>query len=133
MVVQLVEQLVQSLPLSKLKVEKAGGNWDDSEIESIAQRIGLSLRISPPTYSAVKRRTKNDKGPLALIRDMRNDLAHGSISFVECGNGVTVRELRDIKDVTARYLGEVIDCFAGAIETYEFLRPERRPAAGVEA
>lgn len=129
----LFEELAQASPVSKLKIEKTGGNWDDDEIESIARRIGFSLRISQPVYRGIKQPIRNDKGPLALIKELRNDLAHGSISFVECGDGATVADLRVLADKTAGYLREVVTSFTDAIAAYEFLIPERRPLAGVQA
>jgi hypothetical protein len=120
-------ELVPAAPISKLKVERAGGNWDDDEIKGITDRIGLSLRISRPVYEGIKRPIRDDKGPLVLIKALRNELAHGTISFVECGDGVTVADLRDLKNKTALYLSEVVASFANAISSCEFLTKARRP------
>lgn len=130
---ELFEELSQGGPISVLKIEKGGGNWDDSEIEGIARRIGFELRISQPVRQGVKRAVRNEMGPLALVKALRNDLAHGSISFVECGNGATVADLRDLTDKTAGYLREVVTSFAEAIAAHEFLLPERRPPAEAPA
>jgi hypothetical protein len=43
---ELVEQLVQALPVIKLQVETSGGSWDDAQIENVTIRIGLPLQIS---------------------------------------------------------------------------------------
>lgn len=123
----LCEQLIQLLPVSRLKIEKSGGSWDDSLIEGISTRLGLSLRISRNVYQGVKRPFRNDKGALEYIKDLRNDLAHGSLSFAESSEGVTVSDLRELSNRTTSYLREVIDCFKLAIDNYEFLLPERRP------
>ncbi len=124
----LCEHLVQAFPVSKFEIEKGGGgNWDDRAIERIAERLGLLLRIDRQAYSDIKRPFRNDQGALAFIKTLRNDLAHGSVSFAECGRGVTVGDLCDLKNLTAAYLREVISCFNAAIGGYEFLAPERRP------
>lgn len=124
----LCEHLVQTLPVSDFKVEKgAGGSWDDLAIQDISTRIGLSLHVSPSVFSSIKRPFKNDQGPLAFIKNLRNNLAHGSLSFAECGEGVTVQDLRDLKDRTAVYLREVVSSFKTSIDGYEFLLPHRRP------
>lgn len=125
--VELVGHLVDALPVSEFKVEKTGGSWDDTLIEKIAARIGLSLRISADVRSGVKRRLRDDRGALALIALLRNNLAHGSLSFAECGQDVVVGQLRDLKNRTALYLGEVVDAFEAWVASYQFLLPASRP------
>lgn len=124
----LCEHLVQTLPISDFKVEKgAGGSWDDLSIQDISTRIGFSLHISRDVYSAVKRPFRNDQGPLSFIKSLRNSLAHGTLSFAECGEGVVVSDLRELKEHTAKYLREVVFSFKTSIDSHEFLLPERRP------
>lgn len=125
--VGMFDALVRASPTLAFRVEKGSGNWDDGEIETMSKRLGLDLRISDTVRTGVKRHVRDDKGPLALIRDLRNRLAHGGISFVECGEGVTVRDLRDLRELTAAYLGEVVASFAASIAAHEYLVPERRP------
>lgn len=125
---KLCEHLVQTLPIAPFKFERGGGgNWDDKEIYEICKRLGLTLRISPEASRNAKQPFRNDKGSLAFIKTLRNELAHGSLSFVECGEGVTVSELRDLKERTCLYLREVVVSFKTSIDMYEFLLPERRP------
>jgi MAE_28990/MAE_18760-like HEPN len=123
----LCDHLVQVLPISAFEVERGGGNWDDNEIERISLRLGLSLHISPKVYQRIKQPFKNDMGALGFIKQLRNGLAHGSLSFAECGEGVTVSNLRELTERTALYLREVVVCFKSSIDAHEFLLPERRP------
>lgn len=123
----LCEHLVDALPVSGFKVEKAGGSWDDSAIEQIVKRLGFKLSVSKKTRTAVKRIFKDDLGPLALVKKQRNSLAHGSLSFAECGENLTVGELRDLTDRTAKYLREVVQSFVKFIEKHEFLKVAKRP------
>jgi hypothetical protein len=128
------DHLVQTLPVGKLEIEKGGGgNWDDEEIFRLAERLGVSLQISAESNAAVKRPFRNDKGALSLIVKLRNDLAHGNISFGECGAGITVGELRDLKNTTAAYLTEVVAQFKAFIGTHQFLTPHVRPTGEVTA
>lgn len=129
--VELCDLLIESRPVLELTVEKRG-NWDDIEIQAIAARIGFDLRISSDVYSGIRRPIRDEKGSLALVRDLRNKLAHGNLSFIECADEVTVPGLRDLKQRTALYLREVVAAFRAYIDAYEFLIPQRRPVPGVQ-
>ncbi len=124
----LCEHLVAALPVEEFTIGAGrGGNWDDVGIEEISKRLGFELRVTSEVYRGVKRPVRDEKGPLALVRDLRNRLAHGAISFTECSEGVTVTELRGLKDKTASYLREVVARFDEYVDGFEYLRPERRP------
>lgn len=120
--------LVASLPITEFNIDKGGGgNWDDAAIDAISQRLGFRLMLSQPVRSAIKRRFQDDLGPMALVKSLRNRLAHGSISFAQCAEDVTVARLQELKGMTVAYLREVVGCFANYIEAHEYLIPERRP------
>lgn len=126
---RLCDHLVAALPVTELAMDKGGGgNWDDQAIEAISKRLGFQLVVSESVYSAVKRRFQDDLGPLALVKQLRNRLAHGSISFAQCAEDVTVARLLDLKDKTVDYLREVVGCFNTYLDSFEYLLPERRPA-----
>lgn len=126
---RLCDHLVSALPIDAFDIDRGGGgSWDDSKIESISKRLGLQLVVSQPVYSSIKQKFRDDFGPLGLVKDLRNRLAHGSISFVQCSENESVATLIDLKDKTVNYLGEVVHCFSSCIESFEYLVPERRPA-----
>jgi hypothetical protein len=104
-----------------------GGNWDDGAIKKIATRIGFDLRISRRVEREVKRKIRNDLGAMALIVDLRNGLAHGRLSFVDCGQDDSAAELRSLAERVAAYLREVVAAFIAFIQEYRYLRPDRRP------
>ena len=127
--VEFCDRLIEGLPISEWLIEKGGGgNWDDLEIEAITDRLGLMLRITPSVRTGVKRPIREDRGALGLVKLLRNRLAHGSLSFAECGDGVTVSGLRDIRDRAADYLREIIKAFRDYIDGYHFLIPARQPS-----
>lgn len=124
----LCEHLVAALPVANFEIDTGGGgNWDDNAIEKISERLGLALVVSQPVYSSVKRKIRNDLGPLQLVKDLRNRLAHGSISFTECAENVTVTQLMELKQKTVDYMREVVERFITYLSSHEFLLPARRP------
>jgi hypothetical protein len=127
--VEVCNHLVAALPVVEFEIEKGGGgNWDDTAIESVCQRLGLAINAPADVYSAVKRRFQDDMGPLTLVKVLRNRLAHGSISFVECAETTTVARLVELRDMTAAYLRQVVSRFDSFITGYEFVAEDRRPA-----
>jgi hypothetical protein len=128
-VVRLTDLLIAARPVGRFTIPKGGGgNWDDTQIEEFTQRLGLILQIPATIRTEIKRRRRDDRGALELIKKLRNDLAHGKLSFEQCGANDTVSDLRTLKDWTAAYLREVVSQFEVFIDTYEFLVPESRPA-----
>lgn len=129
--VDFCDYLISSLPVQSWSLEVGNsGNWSDMEIERLTKRIGCSLSISTDAHNAVKKHVRDEMGPLVLVRDLRNKLGHGALSFEECGNGVTADELRSIKDSTVSYLREVVAAFDAYVSTYQFLISARRPTEG---
>lgn len=126
---RLCDHLVTSLPVDAFDIDKGGGgNWDDSEIEAFSRRLGCQLVVSQPVYSAVKRPFRDDLGPLVLVKQLRNRLAHGSISFAQSAENITIERLVELKEKTVNYLKEVVDCFTNYVMSFEYLLPEKRPA-----
>jgi hypothetical protein len=129
--VDICDWLLKASPVTEWAVERGGGGkWDDVLIEEMTTRIGCELIITNEVYRGIKRTIRDDKSALTLVKYLRNKLAHGELSFSECGRGVTVVELREIKNRTASYLREVIAGFQTYIDGLKFLLPACRPAGG---
>lgn len=127
--VALCAHLIDRQPVSGLRIPKgSSGNWDDGMIGQLAKRLGLPLDIPAATAAPIKRHYRNEQPPLKFIKVTRNQLGHGNISFAECGEGVTVPELRQLAKNTALYLRAVIESFEAAIDAHAFLAERRRPA-----
>lgn len=125
---ELFEKLIEARPIENWTIKKGGGgNWDDMGLEAIAERLGCKMYINPDVQKEIKQTLRDDKTPLKLIKHLRNKLAHGAMSFTECGENVTVFELRQIKDKAAMYLREVVDHFQRFIDNYHYLLPAKRP------
>jgi hypothetical protein len=126
--VAMCEHVIARLPISQLTIDiGGGGNWDDEEIYRISQRVGCRLQITAQTNASVKRPFRNDQGAMKLVKTLRNHLAHGQISFVECTEGIVVAELREITAAVGDYLREAIACFSTYIDLCDYIMPERRP------
>ena len=126
--VELCNHMVQQLPVGGFKIEKNAGNWDDNKIEEITSRLGCQLAVPPDAYSAIKRIFRQDRGALALVKWLRNQLSHGEISFAECGEGITAGELEELTNLTANYLRGIAASFEAYVESHSFLQEDRRPA-----
>lgn len=128
--VECCEHLIQSLPVKTWRLDRrGGGSWDDREIENMTDRLGCPVRLSEDVRRGIKQKIRDDKTALALVKDFRNRLAHGSLSFTECGEGVTVADLRNIATWTGEYLRAVVKSFSGFIANHGFLIPASRPTA----
>lgn len=114
-------------PVESFSIEKGGGgNWDDDAIEAMAIRLGFQVRVERAIYSLTKRKLRDDLGPLGVVKDFRNKLGHGEISFSECAEGVTVSQLIEIKDVTVNYMRGVVENFKSYLSGLEFLKVQHR-------
>lgn len=126
----LAEQLIGNLPISNFEIQRGGGgNWDDVTIEKVVTGLGCSVKLSRKVRRAIKQPVRDDLGALQLVKSLRNSLAHGSISFGECGASVTAGELRDLAESVMDYLSEVVESFVKYLDESAFLGP----SAPVEA
>jgi hypothetical protein len=124
----LYDHLAQGLSISEAVFVRGigGANWDDIKIHELSTQLGLSLKISKEASKAIKQPVKNGMGTLVLIKEYRNKLSHGNLSFVECGEDTTVSDLRQIADAVKIYMREVISGFTSSINKHEFLALELR-------
>lgn len=108
----LSSQLMGQLPLSEFRIDSGGGgNWDDTAIEKLFSRLGASSMVSADTMTSAKRHIKDDLGSLALVKNRRNGLAHGSLSFVDCGGEMLYPDMERLTETVIAYLSEVVQSF----------------------
>jgi MAE_28990/MAE_18760-like HEPN len=120
--VQLCHEVAAGHPL-QVEARLGSGNLDDRKIEEILARYGVELKLSKRTTSEVKHRVHNDVGFLGLVREVRNQLAHGGVSFADIGQNHTTADLIRWTLGTNRYLREVIANFQAYLDRTGFLRP----------
>jgi len=117
----LCDHLVGQLPVDSFRITKGAGNWDDTEIEIITKRLGCTLAVPREAFRAAKRPFRNDKNALGLIKSLRNQLAHGEISFAQCSEGITVEELERLTELTSDYLRGVAVSFEAYVASEGYM------------
>lgn len=128
--IALCDHLIRMLPPKVAIDHEGGGNWDDELIHQVAKRLGVEFSIPAEIQAGVKRRYRDDLGALKTIKKLRNKLAHGEMTFSECGDGLTVDDLEKLTRTTVAYLREVIRCFVDFITRLEYLHPAKRQTGG---
>ncbi len=75
------------------------GNIDGRKIKEFSVKYGFSSTVHKNAKDGVK---------LHQVKTQRNNLAHGLISFAECGRNYTISELREIKHQVILYLRQIL-------------------------
>ena len=108
----LCDHLLGKLPISTFKIDSGGGgNWDDTAIELMCKRVGCDLVMTSAVKTAAKQPVRDDMNALRLVKDRRNSLAHGSLSFSDCSDGVSFAELSNLANSVYGYLEAAIYSF----------------------
>lgn len=108
--------------LTPFEIERASGSWDDIQIYSIGKRIGLKLKTSRGVSRSIKSKIRDDLCPLKLLATLRNNLAHGNISFEQCGSGWSISDIEALKVIVVEYIKEVVGSFSLYLENKEYLK-----------
>ncbi|AOA58186.1 MAE_28990/MAE_18760 family HEPN-like nuclease [Acinetobacter larvae] len=119
----LFEQVLNLKPFDIKIPLGGGGNWDVSEISKLSNNIGVEIRLSGSLRQKVMQPFRDDKAPIRLIKEIRNKLAHGSISFTECGNNHVASDFRRLIDIVKDYLGYIIDQYDAYINYQGYRSP----------
>ncbi len=126
----LINSIIQSGEMGFFSLDKKrnGGNWDDKEIETLIKGIGMNLSFDKPLYRSAKKHIEtgiipryNNCGGLELIKKFRNELAHGEVSFVQCGERLDLIQLKELSQIVFDYLQAVINHFTSFITNKEYL------------
>lgn len=81
------------------KATNVSGNLDAKKIRQVCNEHGISFNTDPKC-----------RGGLVLsdVMEKRNNLAHGTLSFVECGRDYSVEDLERIKSETILFLQGIV-------------------------
>lgn len=91
------------------------GNIDREEIKEKSQVYGFSINTD---YIHTKHGEK-----LSTVKQHRNDLAHGNVSFAELGKNVSYQDLEDVSLEIIAYLDSIANNIEHYINTNGYLAP----------
>lgn len=77
------------------KAANISGNLDAQQIRNVCHDHGINFTTEPGSRGGIV---------LETVKDRRNDLAHGTLSFAECGRDYSIQELINIKKETVLFL-----------------------------
>lgn len=89
------------------KATAINGNLDAKQIRSVCKEHGISFSVDEKCHGGAV---------LETVKERRNDLAHGTLSFSECGREYSIQDLVDIKNETVLFLQGLL---RGMKEYYE--------------
>ncbi|MGL1956907.1 MAG: MAE_28990/MAE_18760 family HEPN-like nuclease [Colwellia sp.] len=92
--------------------EKISGNLDAQNIRAFTAKYGI---LSHSINTAKSKRLYN-------VKEKRNELSHGNISFLECGRAETPSSLKEIKDEVISFMRAVLCEFETKIEQQYYKR-----------
>ena len=99
------------------------GNWSDSEITTVSERLGCALQITPDVVRrACDERFQDDLAPMKYIRHKRNSLAHGNETFREGARQLSSRDLQRLRRAIVEYMESVSASFTSYLEAKSFLQ-----------
>lgn len=125
------KHVLSGAPSSLAFNKGGGGNWDDEEIFRFSEKLGINLRSIPRHIaSKIKRKREDDLGCMKFIVRNRNKLAHGEISFSECGKDKNLARIKEIFSDTSQYLKAMIDLFDDFAAQRMFIAAECLQHAG---
>lgn len=95
-----INNLAEEIIDIKFDSEKViSGNIDGRKIKEFSEKHGFSSKVHKNAKDGVK---------LHQVKVQRNNLAHGHISFSECGRNYTISDLREIKHQVIIYLRRIL-------------------------
>lgn len=90
------------------------GNVDGRVIKEVAKIYGFS--------ADARGKTAKNGTTLVKVKTKRNELAHGKISFSDCGRDISIDELNQIQKEVIAYLEKILNNIEDYIENKSYLR-----------
>lgn len=122
-IVEVIAEASGRSALTSTRVARPERNWSDQEIVEIAKKLACTLAVQPDVQrAACVVYFQNNMSPMRYVRHMRNQLAHGNMSFVNSATHLSVTQLDHLRMVVLDYMKDVSESFARYLEEQEFLR-----------
>lgn len=98
------------------KATDISGNLDADKIRQLCKEHGIMFSIPD-----------NCRGGLVLtdVKEKRNNLAHGVVSFVECGRDYTIEDLEKIKNETKLFLESILKAMKDYFDSKQYLKDKK--------
>lgn len=114
------EKIITSIMLNEPleldhKATGISGNLDADSIREVCKKHGIQFKSPEECHGGEK---------LGKVKEQRNQLAHGTLSFVECGRDFTVIDLHEIKIEVEKFLSGFIDVIESYYDNKEYLSDE---------
>jgi hypothetical protein len=123
-VVNVIAEAAGRRAVGSTHVSKREGNWSHAEVAAFAEKLGCVLTIADDVRNrACVRNFQNDMPPIKYVRHMRNQLAHGNLSFVDASSALSVDQLGELRDAVMDYAAAVVGSFKAYLESQKYLRP----------
>ena len=82
------------------KAAAISGNLDAQQIRNVCNEHGIVFQPGAGSRGGIV---------LTTVKERRNDLAHGTLSFAECGRDYSIDDLKTIKSETILFLTGLLD------------------------
>jgi hypothetical protein len=81
------------------KATAISGNLDVKSIKNVFNEHGIVFRANE----------RKSEDALKIVKSQRNSLAHGTLSFVECGRNYSIEDLEKIREEVVIFLGTILE------------------------
>lgn len=109
---EIISTIAEEVVNIKFDSEKViSGNIDGRKVREFSEKHGFSSKVHVRA---------NEGRNLHLVKTQRNNLAHGVVSFAECGRNYSTADLKKIKQEVIIYLRGILKNIDGFLQRKEY-------------
>jgi hypothetical protein len=107
----IIDDVIFNRPIELTKYAiKYVGNLDAGLVKKLCDKHKIRYSVS------------DNKGYLSAVKEKRNSLAHGDISFVDCARDIFLQDLINIKDGVKQFISEILDSMKNYYDNRYYIR-----------